>query len=367
MIEKRLLASEEIYYIYDRKDLERVIILKSKVIIKDLVQGSKGKEGKTKTEYVFDTFIISRYEDLEDHIKVDLTVFDVTASRGTAEHKRQTKAFVKKFSLTMAECTFFLTRALNVVKDPSRIYGVLERFCGYEHQTDEGGLICVYGASGSGKSTFINDVLVAATNKEVNVIGIIASEPVARSLPLHDGLVKLICELVSTPGRACIAFDSFRGVVYGSGGSTLSGGVSAAMLEITMNLSRLASACNKIVLGVINPLNADEEKNATLIEALLGSTTGLMIFKKEDRDVVNLSHRFMEDRAFKKISKVSLRDVLATAKLPEVSTHLTRDLNLTKTVSHISVDVSNYRVNEDINAQLNVVSSDDTVLPTVKF
>lgn len=367
MIEKRLVAPDEVYYIYDRKDLERVFIFRSKVIAKELPKRGKKDKAREKIEYVFDTFVISRYEDLQDSLKVDLTKQGITANRGTVAYKQQITKFIKEYSLTSVECVYFLTKALNVTKDPSRIYGVLERCYGYEFQTDEGGLICVYGASGSGKSTFINDVLTAAIDQEANVTGIIASEPVARSLPLHDGLVKLLCELISVPGRSCIAFDSFRGIVYGSGGSTLSGGVSAAMLEITMNLSRLASVCNKIVLGVINPLNADEDRNATLIEALLGSTTGLMIFRKEDRDVVSLSHRFMDDRTFKKISKVALRDLLVATKLPDINTQLAKGPSLVKTVNHINVNVSDYRVNEDINAQLNIVSSDDTVLPTIKF
>lgn len=294
--------------------------------------------------------------------------FDSSHKIGSKKYQEDVIRFIKTTTLSEADFRSRLFNDLSSTRNPNVIYGILERSTFLDvSDVSNSGLLCVYGGSGSGKTTFLNELERKAASEGAGYHLIMSSEPVASSLPLVPGLAYLIVSIVSGKDVKCIAFDSFRAIVYGSGGSTLSGGVSAAMLEITMNISRLAAACGKLVLGVINPLNVDKEKNATLVEALLGSTSGLIEFNKDERTVVKVSHRYMADREFKVCTKDAAISALLNGMLP-CNDSLTSESAKTMTINNINIAKSSARINDDIRDQFNIVkTSNDDDLPSIKF
>lgn len=349
------------YYFFHRPDIAKVIILNFNRI------ASKVKDEADKL--VLNNFIIAGYNDLERYIDEKLSKFDINSKIGTKAYVSEVKKGIGKVSLTQEECINMITHVLDVTNhNPATIYGVLERSLGSRDSLDMGGLICLYGGSGSGKTTFLDLLAGKANATQIHAPIVVTSEPVARAVPLNRGLTELICHIIAFEGQTCIAFDSFRGIVYGSGGSTLSGGVSAAMLEVTMNISRLASLCSKLVLGVINPLNADEDKNKTLVEALLGSTTGLVMFNKGDYNNVAFSHRFMNDRSMRSISKEVLAEHFLRAELVNTDAGiLNNTVARSGQVDHISTISANTQVAGEVEEQLHIVTTEDAILKATKF
>lgn len=350
------------YYLFHRGDIGKVIFL-------NFLRERKGDEDNGNTVQ-FHSFAVVDYDDIQRHMDESLESLGVTSRVGTKAYVSDVKKALAQKFLSQEECVNMITHVLSVKnQNPAFIYGALERSVGSKTAMDMGGLICLYGGSGSGKTTFLDALIKESERQSAFIPVVVTSEPVARAVPLNRGLAELLCHIIAFEGASCIAFDSFRGIVYGSGGSTLSGGVSAAMLEITMNISRLASLCSKLVLGVINPLNVDEEKNATLVEALLGSTTGLVYFKKDNMDSVDFSHRFMTDRRFRSVSKATLIQHFARAELFD-NTPGSATLGAVahaNVLSSIEGPNSDYRLDADIEEQLGAVTFNQETLPTVKF
>lgn len=291
-------------FVYHRPDIKKIIILN---VYGDYTN-AKASGFRQTIEKVnrmqFANFVFGRYEDvarmfLDIHKVAKGKENEANSRGGSSSVENDVLTKLNEFFLSREECLQLFSDIVNIWNASSTsLFDVVDRSYSISVSEDAGGLLCLYGGSGSGKTTFIADLVEKAKTQDVSVPVILTSEPTASSIPLNRGISMLLAHMIVLTEERCIAFDSFRGIVYGSGGSTLSGGVSAAMLEITMNLSRLASLCGKLLLGVINPLNVDEEKNKTLIEALLGSTTGVVKFSHDTPDRVELNHRFQVIRAF---------------------------------------------------------------------
>lgn len=302
------------------------------------------------------------------------TLSELEGFEAMREMKRKdTKVFMesvikqaKALSTTPEEADKLLSNYCShrsIAKRTDALYELLASFQVYKDagELPSGGLVCLYGGSGSGKTTFARDLVDAHVEIKRDIVAIGASEPDWTSAPIDVGLRALLLACTSISGSMNIVFDSFRSIIYGSGGATLSGGVSASMLEIVMNISRLAASSGKTVLGVINPLNTDELKNETLIEALKGSTSGVIKFSADNFDVLNVSIRTSSDRNFVAMPRSKVLERLCSNELwGEVES--VRTITPFKGKARVQEYVFNHdESRSEINDQMNALKGADTL------
>lgn len=239
------------------------------------------------------TFIISKGRSIA--IDVDVANTDETALKQEEALERfYNFCFRKRASEAVA-----LRRALDILSSfrlsPAAIDYLIKT-----NRAANGGCHVILGGTGAGKSHLIDNQLVNLENSKLFVI----SEPAANTLTLSVGLEAVIQELIFGDASTLI-IDSLRGIVYSGQGATLSGGVSAELVNSLVDFSRLGALFGKSIFAVVNPLTPDVSKQELLQEAISGSTTGLTLLSREDFDSAKVSDRRFGDRQYVTIPRSS--------------------------------------------------------------
>lgn len=191
----------------------------------------------------------------------------------------------------------------NIIDTIKRIdkYGVMLK--------EAGGCHVLFGPSGSGKTYLVDKWQEMFNRMSVPYKFILASEPSATSLGTVDGVVMLITNILLGDADV-ILMDSLRGIVYSGSGSTLSGGVSADLVEFIASISSIAAWMGVDVITVVNPLQTDNQKNEMLIEAIKGSATSIILLSTDNFDDAVLSSRNLMNRGNITVRRIAALDNL---------------------------------------------------------
>lgn len=232
-----------------------------------------------------------------------------------------------------------LNPIIELIKRVKR-YGVRER------ANVNAGCHVLFGPSGSGKTTFVAKMTEMVKDPSLFID---MGEPTAVSLTTNDGLRALLINLLVNHD-GIVMVDSLRGIVYSGSGSTLSGGVSADLVELMAILSALAAWSGNCLVTVVNPLTNDATKFDMLIEAIKGSSTSIVILDGSDFSSGVVSSRNLKSRSDTVMHREDIIRFLVDADKSTVNT----------SGSNVKLDANNvYRVPSIIEAK-------DTMKLTIK-
>lgn len=137
------------------------------------------------------------------------------------------------------------------------------------------GMNAVSGPSGGGKTILMNMVHDACSTKNIKSSYINVGEPVPESNTDISVILHAICRAVITGTKTVLLFDSFKGPLFTTPGSSGKGGVARSFFQDISNLSSILARYEVAAIGAINFQSTDQAVVTEVTEALIGNTVGV--------------------------------------------------------------------------------------------